>query len=112
MSLTKVCSMRGGAGALVAAMLLAGCGQSTSVKRMNARFDALYYKMATEYETAATPYNNYLYKATNRYIALVREYADQLGPAEAKRRLTEKGDEVSAFCTPCAQSLYDDARKY
>ena len=93
-------------------MLLAGCGQNTSVKRMNAKFDALDYKMATEYETAATPYNNYLDKATQRYIALVREYADQLGPEEARRRLTEKGDEVSAFCTPCAQSLYDEAKRY
>ena len=112
MSLTKVCSMRRAAGALVVALLLAGCGQSTSVKRMNARFDALDYKMATEYETAATPYNNLLDKATQRYIALVREYADQLGPAEAKKRLTEKGDEVAAFCTACAQSLYDEAKKY
>jgi hypothetical protein len=111
-SLTTVCSMRRGAGALVVAMLLTGCGQSTSVKRMNAQFDALDYKMATEYETAAAPYNNLLDKATQRYIALVREYADQLGPDEAKRRLMAKGDEVSAFCTACAQSLYDEAKKY
>jgi uncharacterized lipoprotein len=104
--------MKRGVGALLAVILLTGCGASTSEKSMNAKFDNLDYKMATEYETAATPYNNLLAKATQRYIALVREYADQLGPKEAKRRLTAKGDEVSAFCTACAQSLYDEAARY
>lgn len=112
-SLTTICSMRRGVGALVVAILLTGCGdQSTPEKSMNAKFDHLDYMMATEYETAATPYNNLLDKATQRYIALVREYADQLGPHEAKRRLVEKGDEVEPFCPPCAESLYDQARRY
>jgi hypothetical protein len=105
--------MRRGVGALLVAILLTGCGsQSGSEKSMNAKFDALDYKMATEYETAADPFNHLLDKATQRYIALVREYADQLGPAEAKRRLVEKGDEVGPFCPPCAGSLYDEAKRY
>jgi hypothetical protein len=105
--------MRRAAGALALAILLAGCGsQSGSEKRMNAKFDALDAKIATQYETAATPYNDYLDKATQQYIALVREYAHQLGPDEAKRRLTEKGDEVGAFCTWCAGALYDAAKRY
>ncbi len=79
---------------------------------MNARFDALDVKIATQYETAATPYNNYLEKATQQYIALVREYAHQLGPKEARRRLVAKGDEVSAFCSWCAGDLYDAAKRY
>ena len=103
--------MRRGVLALFVAVLLTGCG-SQSKKSMNAKFDALDYKMATEYETAATPYNSYLEKAVQRYIALVREYADQLGPDKARRRLRDKGDEVAPFCPPCAMSLYDEARRY
>jgi hypothetical protein len=103
--------MRRGVGALLVAILLTGCG-SQSKKGMNAKFDALDYKMATEYETAATPYNNYLAKAVQRYIALVREYSDQLGSDEARRRLVAKGDEVGPFCLPCAGKLYDEAKKY
>ena len=79
---------------------------------VQAKFDALDAKIATQYETAATPYNNYLEKATQQYIALVRQYADQLGPKEARRRLMAKGDEVVAFCTWCAGALYDEAKRY
>jgi ABC-type glycerol-3-phosphate transport system substrate-binding protein len=106
--------MRRAAGALALAILLAGCGssQSTSDRRMNAQFDALDTKIATQYETAATPYNDYLEKATQQYIALVHKYAHQLGPTEAKKRLDEKGDEVGAFCSWCAGALYDAAKKY
>ena len=49
---------------------------------------------------------------TQQYIALVREYAHQLGPKEARRRLVAKGDEVSAFCSWCAGDLYDAAKRY
>jgi hypothetical protein len=102
-----------GLGALVLAILLAGCGsQSSSEQRMNNRFDALDAKMATQYETAASPYNNYMEKATHEYIALVRHYAKQLGPKEARRRLLAKGDEVASFCLPCAGELRDEARGY
>lgn len=79
---------------------------------MNAKFDDIDYKMATEYETAATPYNNLLDKASHQYIALVREYADQLGPTEAKRRLKAKGDEVAPYCPSCSESLYEAAARY
>lgn len=79
---------------------------------MNAQFDELDYKLATQYETAATPYNNYIYKATAQYVALVHKYADQLGPKEARRRLLEKSDEIAPFCLPCAGTLRDEAAKY
>ena len=79
---------------------------------MNARFDALEAKIATQYETAATPYNNYLEKAARQYVALVREYADQLGHKEAKRRLMEMGNQIADFCTACAGDLYDAAQAY
>jgi type III secretory pathway component EscR len=106
-------SLRRGAGALVLAILLAGCGGTTSSKqRANNQLDALEAKIATQYETAATPYNDYLQKATQRYIALVRRYADQIGSKEARQRLTSESDEVSSFCPPCAGDLLDAARRY
>jgi hypothetical protein len=105
--------MRRGAGALVLALVLAGCGQSSaSEQRMNARFDALELKITTQYESAATPYNNYLEKAARQYIALVHEYRHQLGPKEARHRLVAEGNQIADFCTACAGDLYDAAAGY
>src|SRR5689334_15523962 len=103
-----------GAGALVAALLLAGCGGGShpSEQRMNARFDALETKITTQYESAATPYNNYLEKAAQQYVALVHEYRHQLGPKEAKHRLVAMGNQIADFCTACAGDLYDAAAGY
>jgi hypothetical protein len=105
--------MRRGACALVLVALLAGCGgQSNSDTRANAKLDALEAKIATQYETAATPYNNYLERGVRQYITLVHQYAHQLGPKEARRRLKSMGDQVSDFCTACAGDLYDAAATY
>lgn len=105
--------MKRGVGALVLVILLTGCGgKSSSATRANNKLDALEALIATQYETAATPYNNYLDKATTQYIALVRRYADQLGPNGARRRLTAESNEVMSFCPPCAGEMLDAARKY
>jgi hypothetical protein len=105
--------MRRGVGALVLVILLAGCGgKSSSAQQASSKLDALEAKIATQYETAATPYNDYLDKATRQYIALVRRYADQLGPKEARRRLTAESNDVSSFCPPCAGEMLDAAKKY
>jgi hypothetical protein len=106
--------MRRGLGALVFVILLTGCGggQSSSKQQAINKVDALEVKIATQDETAATPYNDYLQKATQQYIALIRRYADQLGPKEARQRLMAEGDEVSNFCPPCAGDLRDEARRY
>lgn len=105
--------LRRGAVALVLATLLAGCGStSSSQQRANDQLDAFEAKIATQYETAATPYNDYLEKATKRYIALVQRYADQIGSKEARQRLRSESDSVSSFCPPCAGDLLDAARKY
>ncbi len=98
---------------LVLAVLLAGCGgKSSSQQHANDKLDALEAKIATQFETAATPYNDYLDKATQQYIALVRRYADELGPKEARQRLLSESDEVSSFCPPCAGDLRDAAGHY
>jgi hypothetical protein len=95
---------------LIAAVLLAGCGQSGSTKAMNAKFEKLDYEMAT-IEEGETPYEH-LARLTRRYIGLVREYDDQLGADEAERRLAEKAAELAPYCLPCTATLDDERKKY
>jgi len=99
---------------LLAAALLVGCGYngSPAAKGMELKFDRLDYEMST-LETGTASYSQPQFaKATDRYIALVRKYADVLGPAEAKRRLREKGDELGSYCLPCTATLQDEASRY
>jgi hypothetical protein len=98
---------------LLAVVLVVACGDNRSAARkaMEAKFDRIDYKMAT-LETPAAPYNRYLDQATQQYIALIREYADELGPDEVKQRLVTKGDEIGPYCLPCEATLYDEAKKY
>jgi hypothetical protein len=102
------------AGVLVAAAVLTGCGDSRSADRkaMDLKFERIDYEMSN-LETATSTYNmTHFEEATQRYIVLVHKYADLLGPEEAKRRLNEKGDELSSFCLPCAGVLAEEARKF
>jgi outer membrane murein-binding lipoprotein Lpp len=99
---------------LLAAPLLAGCGGSGSANRaaMDVKFQKIDAEMAN-YETLNSQYNeSHFEQATRNYIALVRKYADTLGPAEARQRLRDKGDELSAYCLPCTAILDDEAQKY
>jgi hypothetical protein len=100
-------------GVLLAVLLLAACGDNRSADRqaMEENFRALDYEMGNM-ENLNSGYGPQLARATHRYIVLVRRYADLLGPDEVKRRLLEKGDEVSAYCLPCTASLTDEAKKY
>jgi ABC-type glycerol-3-phosphate transport system substrate-binding protein len=105
-----------GAGALALVLVLAGCGgggqSSASQQRANDRLDALELKITTQYESAATPYNNYLEQASRQYVALVHKYAHQLGPKAARQRLMAMGNQIAEFCTACAGDLYDAAAGY
>jgi hypothetical protein len=99
---------------LLAAPLLAGCGGNGSANRsaMEAKFQKVDAEMAN-YETLNSQFNESHFElATRDYIALVRRYADTLGHAEARQRLREKGDELSAYCLPCTAILEDEAQKY
>ncbi len=98
---------------LLAVALVVACGDNRSADRkaMDAKFQRMDYKMVS-LETGAAPYNNYLEQATQQYIALIREYADQLGPDEVKRRLVSKGDELGPYCLPCEATLVDEAKRY
>jgi outer membrane murein-binding lipoprotein Lpp len=99
---------------LLAALLVAGCGdnRSAATREMDTRFQKVDFEMAN-LETVNSEYNNRDFaRETRRYIALVREYADQLGRAEARRRLLQKGDELSSYCLPCVATLESEATKY
>jgi hypothetical protein len=99
---------------LLAVVFMVACGDTRSAARkaMDAKFEQIDYEMGN-LETPSIAYNHgHLEKATQRYIALVRRYADQLGPREARRRLDEKGREVAPFCLPCTASLESEATRY
>jgi hypothetical protein len=100
-------------GILLLALVLVACGNDGSAARnaMEVKFQRIDYEMGNM-ENLNTAYGSELAKATQRYIRLVREYADQLGPAEVKRRLVQKRDEVAPYCLPCSATLDDEAKKY
>src|SRR5215471_2440955 len=103
------------AGALVlAAVFLAGCGDHGVVSGpLNQEMDAKFVVLDTNIKTAETLRNTTnLETVTQQYIALVGQYADELGRAEAQRRLVQKGDEIGVYCLPCKNMFYDAARKY
>jgi hypothetical protein len=100
------------AGLLLLVLLLAGCGANQGdQQRMDAKFQRVEYQISAR-ETIAAPSDPSIVKLTHKYVALVDEYASDLGPKEAKRRLQEKGDDIGQYCLACAAVLYDAAKKY
>jgi hypothetical protein len=96
---------------LVAALLVAGCGTGRT-GAMDEKFQKIDFEFST-LETVNSAYNmDDFLRETRKYIALVRQYADQLGADEARRRLREKGDELSGYCLPCSANLASEALKY
>ena len=98
------------AGLLLVVLLLAGCGQGDTTAREH-KFEQLDFKIAG-LETINSQYNQqHFAQLTQRYIALIHQYADQLGKDEARRRLVQLGDELDSYCLPCTGVLYTEARK-
>ena len=107
-------AMKRACGLLLAVIVLAGCGgaePTAAEKRMNVRFDRLDYLMGNV-EISAPPYQANLERLTRRYIALIREYEDELGPDEIKRRLEQKSEEVDDYCLPCATTIDRERARY
>src|SRR5258705_2918985 len=94
---------------LLAITLLGGCGDNRSAdqKAMTNKFEAVDYEIS-RLETVTSQYNNaHFSAATQRYIALVRQYHHLLGPQEAQHRLNDRADERDSYCLPCAGMLGD-----
>jgi hypothetical protein len=98
---------------LLGAVFLPGCSDKSSADRkaIDAKFAKVDYAMSTV-EISAPPYQENLTKLTQQYIALVRDYGDELGDAEVKRRLTDKVSELEPFCLPCSGMVSDELAKY
>ena len=106
--------MKSACGLLLAAVVLAGCGgaePTAAEKRMKMRFDKLDYTMGNV-EIGAPPFQENLMRLTRRYIALTREYADELGDDEVRRRLEDKSFELGPYCLPCVTVVDAEAEKY
>jgi hypothetical protein len=103
-------SMRRASVLPIAAVLLAGCGQTSSQEAMNAKFQELDYKMAN-LEVGMVPSRGMLESLTREYISLIHEYADVLGAEEARRRLEAKETELSAYCLPCSAVVSEELAK-
>ena len=104
--------MKTAGGLLLVAVFLAGCGDDGAArKEMNAKFQRLDYRVSAM-ETLNAGSTTNLEAVTQEYIALFRQYADELGADETRQRLVAKGDELGGYCLPCRATLYDEARKY
>ena len=97
---------------LLFALVLTACGDKSSDRNaMEVKFQQIDFEMGS-IENINSAYGSELTKATQRYIALIREYADELEPAEVKRRLAQKRDEVAPYCLPCSATLDFEASRY
>ena len=106
--------MKRAGGLLLAAIVLAGCGSdepTAAEKRMNERFDQVDYLMK-DVEISQPPYVDNLERLTRRYLALIREYEDELGADEIKARLQEKSGELEPYCLPCVTLVDNERARY
>jgi hypothetical protein len=94
---------------LLAALLLAGCREGRTP--METKFAKVDEDMAN-LEVGVAPSRGLLAKLTREYISLVRTYADDLGPAEARRRLEAKENELQAYCLPCSAIVTQELAHY
>ncbi len=102
--------MKRAAGLLLVVFLVAGCGQGDTAA-MDQKFQRIDFQISA-LETINSAYNQqHFAQLTQKYIALVHQYEDRLGRDEAKKRLTELGDELDSYCLPCTGVLYVEARK-
>jgi hypothetical protein len=74
---------------------------------MEQRFRTLDYQISAM-ETVTSQYNlQHLENLTQGYIALTREYAEELGADQARQRLAAKADELAPYCLPCSGTLFE-----
>jgi hypothetical protein len=94
---------------MLIAVLAAGCGghkQSKAEKTaMNAEFAKIDFAISVSTPRSLGANQAYLEQLTHRYIAVTRKYADDLGAADVKRRLTTEAEQLAPWCPSCVEIL-------
>ena len=90
---------------LLAALLVVACGDTRTP--MENKFADVDTQMAN-LEVGVAPSQALLTKLTREYVSLVRTYAEALGPAEVRRRLEAKENELQAYCLPCSAIVTEE----
>jgi len=100
------------------AVLAAGCGEKrhhqTAAERvkMENEFSKVALAIAGHTITTGPADETVMERLTNEYIALTRKYADDLGDAEVKSRLTNEVAQVQPWCLSCGVTLLRERAKY
>jgi PBP1b-binding outer membrane lipoprotein LpoB len=103
---------------LVIALLAAGCGEKrhhqTEAERvkMENEFSQVAMNIANGTITTGTADEATMEQFTNDYIKLTRKYADDLGNAEVKKRLTDEVSQVQPWCLQCGVLLLRERANY
>jgi hypothetical protein len=110
--------MKRAASLLVIPLLAAGCGggrhHQTEAERvkMENEFSQVALSVAGATVTTGPADETVMVRLTNDYIALTRKYADDLGDAEVKSRLSNEVTQVQPWCLPCGALLLQERAKY
>ena len=103
---------------MLIALLAAGCGEKrnhqTEAERakMENQFSQVAMKIANSTITTGPADESKMEQFTNDYIELTRKYADDLGDAEVKTRLTGEVSQVQPWCLQCGVLLLRERAKY
>ena len=103
---------------MLIALLAAGCGEKrhhqTEAERvkMESEFSQVAMNIANATITSGPADETTMEQFTNDYIALTRKYADDLGDAEVKKRLTDEVPQVQPWCLQCGVLLDRERAKY
>lgn len=90
-----------------------GGGQSSSDKaQMELVLATADLSIATEVAQAAQDGSDDLEGATDGYIEALREYDDELGDEEVRRRLADTASDVAPYCPLCADELDRERANY
>jgi hypothetical protein len=103
---------------LLVAVLAAGCGEKkhhqTEAERikMENEFGQVAVNIGEATKGSGPADEAVMEQYTNDYVALTRKYADELGAAEVKKRLTDEIAQVQPWCLPCGVTLLRESAKY
>jgi len=103
---------------LLIAVLAAGCGEKrhhlTAAERakMENEFGQVQVDIGTATKGSGPADETIMEQYTNDYVALTRKYADALGDAEVKKRLTDEVSQVQPWCLQCGVILLRESAKY